>query len=133
MYWGPMVLEIQSSATNIFVPEYFCADHLYNEHYCKLVDMYGNHIVGSVNPLLGGAVQPLCVCDMLALVFGVDPNLQQGYIPAVWFKFSFHPQILNAEAALSIACLDLFDDLNYGFDALIFGHQGHDELDVMAY
>ena len=29
-------------------------------------------------------------------------------------------------------CLDLFDIFNHRFDAMVLGHQGQDELDVVA-
>ena len=29
-------------------------------------------------------------------------------------------------------CLDLFDIFNHRFDAMVFGHQGRDELDVVT-
>ena len=57
--------------------------------------------------------------------------MKEGYGTVVWFKFPAHSHFLDAEAALGMVELYLFDHINHSLGALILGHKIRDELDVV--
>ena len=77
-------------------------------------------------------VDPLNIWDLFAFGDGVETNIQEGHCNSGWFKLTVYMHFLDAEAALGIVSLDLFDRFDRRLDSLVLGHQNLDEIDVMA-
>ena len=89
-------------------------------------------VVGGAHPLLDVVFELLNIWDVFSFGDGVDPIIQEGQLKMGWFKLTVHYYFLDAEAALGVVGLGLFDHFNHRIDTLVLGHQIRDELDVMV-
>ena len=48
-----------------------------------------------------------------------------------WFKFPVHTHFIDAEDALGVTSLDLFDCFDHRLDLMVLVHQIRDKLNVM--